>query len=129
MKEACSCFPEASIVELQTNLNMQHVCNTEKDHHEMLQLDNDFHEIIYSGCDKKRTWLQLKKNAFNLDRLRMLYLSSNYHWDELIDEHTRLMGLIVDKKKDEVDELVENHIRKRRYEEIGSQIAPYVKSG
>jgi len=94
----------------------------------MLQLDNDFHETIYSGCGKKRTWLQLKKNAFNLDRLRVLYLSSNYSWDELIDEHTRLMGLIVDKKKEEVDELVEDHIRTRRYDEIESQITPFVKT-
>ena len=59
----------------------------------------------------------------------MLYLSSNHSWNELIDEHTRLMVLIVDKKKEEVDELVENHIRKRRYDEIESQIAPYVKNG
>lgn len=129
MKEACSFFPEASLVDLQTNLKMQRICNTEKDHHKMLQLDNDFHEIIYSGCHKKRTWLQVKKNAFNLDRLRMLYLSSNYSWNELIDEHTRLMGLIVDKKKEEVDDLVETHIRKRRYDEIESQIAPFVKNG
>ena len=59
----------------------------------------------------------------------MLYLSINHSWNELIDEHMRLMVLIVDKKKEEVDELVENHIRKRRYDVIESQIAPHVKNG
>jgi hypothetical protein len=59
----------------------------------------------------------------------MLYLSSNFSWDELIDEHNQLIGLVVDKNTESVDELVESHIQKRRYEEIGTQISQYVKKG
>jgi|GEM_PF-2842875 hypothetical protein len=59
----------------------------------------------------------------------MLYLSSNFSWDELIDEHDQLTRLIVDKNTESVDELVESHIRKKRYEAIGSQLSQYVKKG
>jgi DNA-binding GntR family transcriptional regulator len=129
MGEACTFFPEASLIDLRANTEMQRRCNGEKNHHRMLELDNAFHEIIYSGCNKSRTWLQLKKNAYNLDRLRMLYLSSNFSWDELIDEHNQLIDLIADKNTKKVNGLVESHLRKKRYEEIGTQISQYVKKG
>ena len=129
MGEACKSFPEASLIDLRANTERQRQCNGEKNHHRMLALDNAFHEIIYSGCNKRRTWLQLKKNAYNLDRLRMLYLSSSFSWDELIDEHNQLIGLIADKNTEKVNGLVERHIRKKRYEEIESQLSQYVKKG
>ncbi len=61
MGEACTFFPEAPLIDLRANTEMQRRCNGEKNHHRMLELDNAFHEIIYRGCNKSRTWLQLKK--------------------------------------------------------------------
>ncbi len=125
-QEACERLSKDALFELKANLEMQKLCNTEKNYHRMLKLDDEFHGIIYRGCRKERTWHLLKKNAYNLDRLRIIYLSYEISWDELINEHIRLVQVIENKDIKEVDVLVERHIRKTRLDAIEDQISKYV---
>lgn len=125
-QEACERLSEDALFELRANLELQKLCNTEKNYHRMLKLDDEFHGIIYRGCNKERTWHLLKKSAYNLDRLRILYLSYEISWDELIKEHIRLVQVIENKDTKEIDPLVERHIRKTRLDAIEDQISKYV---
>jgi DNA-binding GntR family transcriptional regulator len=109
MKEACRYFPEDCLFDLSANLAMQRFCKKEQNYERMYQLDNEFHQIIYRGCGKERTWLHIKKMNYNFDRLRILRLSSS-PWDEIIDEHRKLLQLIIEKNPTEVDKAVDKHL-------------------
>jgi DNA-binding GntR family transcriptional regulator len=75
----------------------------------MFELDNDCHRLIFRGCGKERIWFHIKKMACNFDRLRILRLSSS-SWDGIIQEHQRIVQLVIDKTPAETDDAVDSHL-------------------
>lgn len=125
MKEACEYFPEDCLFDLSANLEMQKFCKKEKNYERMYQLDNEFHQIIYRGCGKGRTWLHIKKMNYNFDRLRIIRLSSELSWDKIIHEHEQLGELIREKESAKVDHVVEQHLPKACVGDISNQPPEY----
>ncbi len=109
LKEACEKFDENCLFDLAANIEMQKFCQKQANYERMFELDNACHRLIYRGCGRERTWLQIKKMAYNFDRLRMLRLSSS-SWDDIIQEHHRIVQLIIDKNPADADDAVDAHL-------------------
>jgi DNA-binding GntR family transcriptional regulator len=125
LKEACQNFPEDSLFDLSANLAMQKFCKKENNYERMYQLDNEFHQIIYRGCGKERTWLHIKKMNYNFDRLRIIRLSSGLSWDKIIHEHEQLGELIREKKPTHIDDVIKQHLPKACVGDISNQPPEY----
>jgi DNA-binding GntR family transcriptional regulator len=126
IKEACEYFLEDCLFELSANLEMQKFCTKENNHERMFDLDNEFHRMVYRGCRKERVWFHIKKMNYNFDRLRILRLSSS-SWDEIIDEHSQIARLIIDKNSAEVDETVDKHLARALIDKVAVRNTEYFK--
>lgn len=109
VKEACEQFDERCLFDLTANLEMQKFCQKQQNYERMFELDNACHRLIYRGCGRERVWLHLKKMACNFDRLRILRLSSS-SWEDIIQEHQRIVQLIIDQNPGDVDEAIDTHL-------------------
>lgn len=126
IKEACKFFSEDCLFDLSANVEMQKFCGKEKNYERMFSLDNEFHRIIYRGCGKERIWFHIKKMAYNFDRLRILRLSSS-PWDGIINEHSQIAQLIIEKNPAEVDEVVDKHLTRSLFDKLATQYPEYFK--
>ena len=125
MKEACQSFDRECLFDLNANLEMQRLCKRERTYEKMLDLDNEFHRIIYRGCGKEGLWDHQKKVDYNYDRLRAIRLVSPYPWDEVIEEHNRIGELIIDGEGTSVEEVVEKHLTRSLFDKLVSEYPQY----
>jgi len=125
IKEACRSFPEDCLFDLKANLELQKLCMRERIYEKMLDLDNDFHRIIYRGCRKESLWDHQKKIDYNYDRLRAIRLSSPFLWDEIIEDHNHIAELIRNGDESEVDETVEKHLTRSLFDRLAVKHPEY----
>ena len=110
IKEACADFPAAGRAILAANIETQAECRRNGDFETLLRVDNEFHRQIYRDCRKERIWLYLRKLGYNHDRLRIMTLQEPDTMDRVIDEHSRILGMISGKTTEGVEDLVESHL-------------------
>ncbi len=109
IREACEHFAEKSRFDLSANIEMQKFCQKQNNYERMFELDNEFHSIIYQGTGKFRVWLHISKMNYNFDRLRIMRLSSS-PWDDILDEHSRLAQIIIDKDAASMAAAINTHL-------------------
>jgi DNA-binding GntR family transcriptional regulator len=110
LAEACRAFPDPVRFELAANVELQKFCRKSRTYETMFQLDNAFHALLFRGVGKERLWLHLKKFDADLDRLRMLQLSTKFDWGGIIDDHDRIARLIAARKPGPVGPLIDRHL-------------------
>ncbi len=125
IKEACHSFLQDCLVDLKANLEMQKLCKRERTYEKMLDLDNDFHRIIYRGCGKEGLWDHQKKIDYNYDRLRAIRLSSQFPWDEIIEEHNHIGELIRNGDGSAVEKAVEKHLTRSLFDTLVTKYPEY----
>jgi len=118
ISEACGSFLEECLFDLKANLEMQKFCMRERSYERMLELDNDFHRIVYRGCRKEGLWDHQSKIDYNHDRLRAIRLLSPFPWDEVIDDHDRILGLIRNGDPSGVDAAVDKHLTRSLFDKL-----------
>lgn len=109
LSEACESFPEENLRGLEANVLLQEECFEKKAYDRFLVAGNDFHRIVYQGCDKERIWLEvIKKLDFNYDRLRIMMLP--HMTPKVIDDHKAMLQIISEKDRHRIDEIIEQHL-------------------
>jgi len=108
MTDACHSFPQTVLGLLESNIAVQYDRLRSKVRAEFLIADNDFHRLIYQGCNKERTWSYIKRLDFNYDRLRTMTLP--YVTEQVIDEHKRILDIIRIKDLASINEIIEQHL-------------------
>ncbi|MBS4209340.1 GntR family transcriptional regulator [Bacillus sp. FJAT-50079] len=108
---ACAHFPEEYLFRLETNIALQELCIGKNNYHQLYDLDEEYHKILFQGCRKSRTWemLQLLNSHFN--RLRILRLSHDFNWDHIISQHKEIYQLIINKDIANARTVMEQHLR------------------
>lgn len=125
ISEACHTFLEDCLFDLKANVEMQKLCMRERTYERMLDLDNDFHRIIYRGCRKEGLWGHQKKFGFNHDRLRAIRLLSPYPWEEIIEDHNRIAELIRNGDESGVAEAVDKHLTRSIFDRLVAEHPEY----
>lgn len=108
---ACENFSDDDAIQLETNITMQELCAEKKNYAKLFELDEAFHKTIFYGCQKERTWDMVHQMNSHFNRLRMLRLSVLLDWDIIISQHKQIFELITNKKPDEAEKIMMDHLR------------------
>lgn len=96
---------------LTKNLSYQEIlCRHLEDFTEFLDLDNQFHEIIYVHCRKARIWKTIQTFGTHYDRLRFLYLEDKEHIETIISQHRSILRMIENKEAERIQALIPDHL-------------------
>ncbi|MCG5102490.1 GntR family transcriptional regulator [Oceanobacillus alkalisoli] len=116
VREACHVLDEEQLFKLESNIAMQELCLNKGSFHRLLELDDEFHRLIFEGCNKLRTWRTIRQMNSQFDRLRVLRLASNLEWDILVSQHKAILEFIKDKKEDDAENLIVSHLNLVNFE-------------
>ncbi|MDP5274055.1 GntR family transcriptional regulator [Chengkuizengella axinellae] len=110
VKLACEQFPEDLLFQLETNVSTQHLCSEKGNYKNLFELDEEFHNILFIGCNKVRTWKIIEQLKSHFNRIRMLRLVSNDNWDIMISQHKQILEFIKQKDGDRAEKLMKEHL-------------------
>jgi DNA-binding GntR family transcriptional regulator len=107
---ACRDFPEDLLAELNRNLALQKECVQRHDTRRMFELDEAFHRILFEGCRKLGTWSVIQQMNANLNRSRILWLSTDPQWTPLYEQHRDMYEAIVRRDEAKADRIMQEHL-------------------
>jgi len=107
---ACVQFPDEHMKILEQNLAQQQECILEPDDERMFGLDEEFHSTLFAGCNKKNTWSVIQHMNVHLNRSRMLRLSSDHHWDHLLEQHRSMVQAIQQHDAQTAEHMMQEHL-------------------
>lgn len=111
VREACVDFSKSYLLQLESNIAMQEF-SVSKDYTRMFELDEEFHQLLFFGCGKMKTWDLTQQMNTQFKRLRMLRLqSTSLDWDIIVQQHKQIYELIVKRHPDEADNMMKAHLQ------------------
>lgn len=113
MKLATEDFPQEIITKLEENIKVQRKYIKEKDYKKFMELDEEFHEMIYKGCGKGNIWRFIQKINTQYQRLRLLSYIADVNWDQVLDQHEEILRSIKEKDSKLAEEITELHLNKQ----------------
>ncbi|MBP1969336.1 DNA-binding GntR family transcriptional regulator [Virgibacillus natechei] len=116
VREACKEFGEDQLFQLETNITMQELCLKKGSHHRLFELDEEFHRLLFEGCNKIRTWKLIRQMNSHFDRLRVLRLASNPDWNVVVTQHKELFNFISNGEQDLAEKLIIEHLNLVNFE-------------
>lgn len=115
MRLACDQFSENGLKCLQQNLNEQKKAINQKNGNRFYSLDNEFHKIIFEGCQKSGIWNMIQDSNLNYIRTRVLDVAGYNNQQEmnlLYEQHKKILDCISNHKEAEGMKIVQEHINK-----------------
>ena len=110
-REACEVFNEEQMFQLETNITMQELCLEKGSYNRLFELDDEFHRILFEGCNKLRTWQMSRQLNSQFDRLRMLRLASDSNWSIVVSQHRTVFEYVSARDCDKAEEAVGSHLK------------------
>ncbi|TFE25372.1 GntR family transcriptional regulator [Cohnella luojiensis] len=107
---ACEHFPEEMLIALDTNLAMQQESMEKRDDQRMFDLDEAFHRTLFEGCRKLGTWAVIQQMNSHLNRSRMLWLSTDQHWNPLYEQHKEMVEAIRRRDPNHAERVMKMHL-------------------
>ncbi|GGG04418.1 GntR family transcriptional regulator [Paenibacillus abyssi] len=107
---ACGRFTADQRIQLESNLILFEKYVEEKDYSKLFDLDIRFHEILFTGSGKERTWAIVHSLNAHLSRIRMLSLASEYNWTTIIAQHREVVEAIKTKDADRGERVMREHV-------------------
>ncbi|MDC3416909.1 GntR family transcriptional regulator [Aquibacillus sp. 3ASR75-54] len=116
VEEFCANSTQEQLFLLESNLAMQELCLEKGSHHRLFELDEEFHRIMFESCKKVRTWKMIRQMNSHFDRLRVLRLASNTHWDGVVSQHKKIFEYLELKDVDAAAKEISDHLDLVNYE-------------
>ena len=107
---ACEEFPKEKILELEMNLKFQQMYMESHDHKKIFKADEEFHELIFEGWNKKNIWATISGVESDFQRIRLLRLTSKLRWDVVYSQHVDISNAIKDKDADLAEKIMKEHL-------------------
>lgn len=133
LEEACNKFSDDALMEMEKCLFAQKLISDKKDNLiKFHNLDKRFHKLLFQGTDKDDIWEAISNISTHYNRMRLLS-EMNIEKGYIIDQHTTYLDIIKEKKKDMIEEVVSEHIKKpvigwEYLIENDDKIAAYIKN-
>lgn len=103
--------PDVLISQLEKNIEYQKIAaNFDNDLYKFFKLDNRFHMSIFEYYKKKNIWKSIENLCTHYDRLRLLDSFEEMNFEEIINQHKKIIELFKQRDKNKVDEVVSNHL-------------------
>ena len=110
VKEACIEFSQENILALEMNLKLQKMYIENHDYKKLFETDEEFHKIIFEGCNKKRIWKSINDGSTEFQRIRVLRLAVNSGWDNIYVQHKEIFDAIKNKTPENAEEFMKEHL-------------------
>ena len=110
VKEACIEFSQENILALEMNLKLQKMYIENNDYKKLFEADEEFHKIIFEGCNKKRIWKSINDGSTEFQRIRVLRLAVNSGWDNIYVQHKEIFDAIKNKTPENAEEFMKEHL-------------------
>jgi GntR family transcriptional regulator, rspAB operon transcriptional repressor len=107
---ACQSFQEEKLFSLEMNLLKQEKAIKEKDFEKLFELDEEFHQTIFEGCNKSNIWNSIQSMNTHFKRLRMLRLATNLNWDNIYKQHLLLVKFIKNNMEEDAVHMMKQHL-------------------
>jgi DNA-binding GntR family transcriptional regulator len=111
MEEAAGHLTEEHLYQLESNLAAQELSCRNKNYLEMLALDDEFHATIFRACGRDRTYEMLKQLNVDFYRVRVLRLSHDFHWDQILSQHREMLQALRQGSREAAKEIIGEHLR------------------
>lgn len=113
---ACEEFPEEKIFSLEMNLKLQEMYMKNRDYRQLFQSDEEFHRIIFEGCNKRRIWATINDMSTDFQRIRVLRLLANFKWEHIYSQHLSVVDAIKNKDPERAEKVMEDHLTMVTYD-------------
>lgn len=109
-KLACERFPAEQFIRLETNLLLFERIIEEQDYARLFELDVEFHQALFIGCGRERTWQIVYALNAHLSRIRMLSMASAFNWDTILEQHRAIVKAIRSKDAEQAERIMKEHV-------------------
>jgi GntR family transcriptional regulator, rspAB operon transcriptional repressor len=121
---------EKYIAELEANLNMHQFYASKKNYFKFMDLDNEFHHIIFKACKKDSIYSLIETMNSHLDRIRMLRLAANIDVETILLQHQNILAVIKEGNAEKAEKVMAEHLTintKMEQEMLRQQYPKYFK--
>jgi DNA-binding GntR family transcriptional regulator len=118
VKLACQTMTDKYIMALEENLKLQEFYAENKNSLKLLEIDNQFHRIIFKACKKERTFSLMESINTHFNRVRMLRLAANINLDKVLSQHREILAAIKEKNSEQAEQAMELHLDSRDIETV-----------
>lgn len=115
-------FPSSLIDSLENNIEKQVKLAKEGLWYDFILMDNEFHKIIFMGCNKVGIWEFLEQISPEYMRARMLTFMVSNDWENVVLQHRQILESINKRDEEKGTRIISKHIRKLAYEQIELKI-------
>lgn len=97
--------------ELEKNLYLQKgVIEFGNDTYELMELDNQFHRIIYKSVERENIWDIIQAASVHSDRIRYLVVKEKKIRNKNIDQHSEIYKIIKNNKQEAIEDILNVHL-------------------
>lgn len=107
-EEACQVATDADIAELEANVSLQQFYSG-NNNAKLLELDNEFHKIIYRICNKMQCHYMVSLMSIHFDRVRRISLESVKDY-KIVSDHAAILEAIKNHDPVAAKAMVEKHM-------------------
>jgi len=105
-------FPKEYLAKIEKNLEKQRKSVESKDYVTFFELDEEFHRLIYQGCNKERTWEVVEMVNTQYKRIRMLSLINEINFQKILSQHDDIYEAILENNYEKGKKSAEKHLNK-----------------
>ncbi|RAK07177.1 DNA-binding GntR family transcriptional regulator [Halanaerobium saccharolyticum] len=117
VKLACEVFPEEKLFDMEANLRVQEMSLKQNNYIKLFDYDNEFHKMLFEGCNKGNIWNAIEQLSTHLNRMRMLSLSADFNRSDVIEDHQRIINAIEDRNPVEAEKVMDSHISRIKFDQ------------
>lgn len=94
VRRAARDIDEASLSQMQANLQRQEASLQKKDYFQFMELDEEFHRLLCQSISLPRAWRVIQAIKGQLDRVRFMGLPQPGHADLMVRQHEAIFNAI-----------------------------------
>lgn len=128
VKMACEVATDEDLISLEANLKLQDFYLKNPSPDKLLQLDNEFHHLLFSICKKERTYSIMNSTTIHFDRVRSLSLVTIKDI-KIVSDHQAILNAIKNKDKEAGEIAMTKHLTRYKVddEQLRAQYPKYYK--
>ena len=115
LKINCENLTSEYLEKLKANLDEERSCLSRNDAEKLLELDNEYHHLLFQAADKNRTYEILHSQTVHFDRLRALAVRTIKN-DKTVEDHENILYAIERKDSELAEILMTRHLARHRME-------------
>jgi len=111
IKLACKGISNEFLIKLKRNIDEQKLCVEYNDNLRLLNLDNEFHHLLFEAVNKQWTYSVLSPHMVHFDRLRVLTIKTLKN-NRTVEDHENILYAIERHDSELAEMLITKHLNR-----------------